>query len=113
MRNLKFGYLWVLLIFFVSGYNYSISSPLTSYPFTKQSEKELKIKSKISGDTHNEKITIVRKRKARGVSVAIPQISEVTFIGIFTYNTFKFPFTQSVYSSLNHCYHLKRGPPLV
>ena len=113
MRNFKIGYLFILLIFFISASANSTGSPYKSYGFSKFSQKVLKIKSGSSTDTCDEKIVTVRKRKLRGVEVAGIQISETICAGIFTYRIFEPFYIGNVYASFRHCVSPKRGPPLV
>lgn len=112
MRNIKIGYLLILLIFFLNGVTRSIGSPHNSYIFSKQSQKDLKVKSKSSTDACDEKIITVRKRKLRGVEVIGVQISDIIFVGVFTYPNVNPVYSETVYTSFRYCVNPKRGPPL-
>jgi hypothetical protein len=115
MRNFKFTYLWIFLIVFLGG---KIRSEVFAKNLTvthKEQKKEFSKKLKKSADSAKAKYKYTRKKnkKPRGKRVAVLQISEDIFVGFFAHKSFKLPYTESVYTSFQHCFSLKRGPPVV
>ena len=115
MLNFKFAYLWIFLVVFLGGKIRSEVFPKNLTFTNKEQKKELTKKFKKSPDSAKAKYKSTRKKnkKPRGKRVAVLQISEDVFVGFFAHKSFKLPYTESVYISFQHCFNLKRGPPVV
>lgn len=113
MRKVNFIFVWILFITFLSGKAHVTTHFTECKSSFKEQKKESVVAQKISEDNSEEGSAQKRKRRARGVEVTIPQISEVSFVKVLVYKVFKPVYTESIYVSFLHCVHLKRGPPLI
>lgn len=111
MRVLKFSYLWVFLIVFLNG---KIDAAIKIFD-VKKSVITHSLDSKgdqIFKQEQPDDAPVKRKRRARGVEVAVPVISTVSFVQPFTYSVFKIFRVDNHYTSFLYNVDLKRGPPL-
>lgn len=112
MRVLKFSYLWVFLIVFLNG---KIHAAIKTLDFKKEiitHSLDSKGDQIFKQEQPNDDSPLKQKRRARGVEVAVPAISNVSFDQSFTYSVFKIFWVNNYYTSLLYNVDLKRGPPL-
>jgi hypothetical protein len=112
MRSLKFSYLWVFLILFLHGKvqgalkTIDLKKALVTHSIDSNDDQFFK------QDQPDDDSPAKRKRRARGVEVAVPVISAVSFDQPFTYSVFKTLWIDDIYISFLYNVDLKRGPPL-
>lgn len=112
MPILKTIFLGIFFTIFINGkghININNLSKFSSFSIEKKQNPETK--KAFSTNNEDENSLINRKRKSRGVEVAVPFISNLTFKQQFVYSDLQPLFFNYTYTSFLYCARGKRGPP--
>lgn len=112
MRILKLTYFWVFLIVFINGKAHSDLKFFEPKKAVVAKSADSKVCNSITQETPDDDSPSKRKRKPRGIEVAVPHISNISFEQSYTYQPFEPLWIERIYSFIEYHIHGKRGPPL-
>jgi len=113
MRVLKFALIFIFLTTFIHGKAHTSFQNHYQKTVAGKQDNDHKFIKTFSDNKSDESPRFKRKFRTKGVEVAIPHISDLSFVQIATYNEFILAPVENTHSSFLHCVERKRGPPSV